>query len=91
MQQFNINKAKRRLANKEKAIAYLGGKCWRCEETYDRELYDFHHIVPASKKYQWGEMKDKKWEIIKEELDKCILLCSNCHRLAHKEMLNAIL
>ena len=91
MQQFNINKAKRRLANKDKAIAYLGGKCWRCEESYDRELYDFHHFVPSSKRYQWGEMKDKKWNIIKEELDKCILLCSNCHRLAHKEMKDAIL
>ena len=73
-------------AKKEKAIRYLGGKCWKCEGVFDRELYDFHHIVPASKKFEWTKLKKRKWETIQKELDICVLLCSNCHRLAHQEM-----
>ena len=71
---------------KDKAIEYLGGVCWRCEEVYDRVVYDFHHIVPATKEYEWGTLKKRKWKTIKKELDKCILLCANCHRLAHLDM-----
>ena len=73
-------------AKKEKAIRYLGGKCWKGEGVFDREVYDFHHIVPASKEFEWTKLKRRKWETIQKELDKCVLLCSNCHRLAHKEM-----
>jgi|TARA_R100001463_G_C3516480_1_gene220425 predicted HNH restriction endonuclease len=83
---------KYRNAKKEKAIEYLGGICWRCEEVYDREVYDFHHLDPNTKEYSWTVLRRYKWETIKKELDKCILLCSNCHRLAHKEMReNAVL
>ena len=76
-----------RVQKKLKAIEYLGGCCWKCEGIFEYQLYDFHHIVPASKKYDWNMMVRRKWNIIEEELDKCILLCANCHRLAHKEML----
>jgi len=82
-----MSKLERRIHKKNKAISYLGGFCWKCEKVFDRELYDFHHIVPSSKKYSWDILKDYKWSTIQKELDKCVLLCSNCHRLAHKEML----
>ncbi len=81
-----MSSTKLRNAKKEKAIEYLGGCCWKCEGVFDRELYDFHHIVPASKEFEWSKLKKRKWETIQKELDKCVLLCSNCHRLAHKEM-----
>ena len=82
-----MSTTKLRTAKKEQAIEYLGGKCWKCDGIFERECYDFHHIVPATKKYDWNKMQRRKWSDIKEELDKCVLLCSNCHRLAHKEML----
>ena len=72
--------------NKNKAIEYLGGKCWRCELTFHNDVYDIHHLNPKTKKYDWVELKRRKWSTIQEELDKCILLCANCHRSAHVEM-----
>jgi 5-methylcytosine-specific restriction endonuclease McrA len=82
-------KSELRIFKKDKAIDYLGGCCWKCEGTFDRELYDFHHIVPSSKKYVWHTLRDMSWNSIRKELDVCVLLCANCHRTAHKEMLNA--
>ena len=87
-----MSSTKLRNAKKDKAIEYLGGKCWRCEAVFDRDVYDFHHIVPSAKKYDWNTLKRRKWDTIKKELDICVLLCANCHRLAHREMReNAIL
>jgi hypothetical protein len=50
---------------------------------YDKCPYalDFHHVNPRTKKFnitrqQMTSKSDKK---LKEELNKCILLCSNCH------------
>ena len=65
-----MHKLKRRLRKKDKAIEYLGGCCWRCEEVFDRELYDFHHMNPSNKKYEWGTMKDYRWETIQKELER---------------------
>jgi predicted HNH restriction endonuclease len=77
---------KQRVKKRLKAIEYLGGCCWRCELTFHKDVYDIHHLNPNTKKYDWGELKRRKWSTIQEELDKCILLCANCHRLAHMEM-----
>ena len=81
-----MSSTKLRNAKKEKAIEYLGGCCWKCGGVFHRDVYDIHHIVPSTKAYEWDKLKKRKWETIKKELDICVLLCSNCHRLAHKEM-----
>ena len=65
---------------------YLGDiKCERCG--YTSECYapfDFHHIDPKMKSFGIHTRIDsspfKNW---KDEVDKCILLCSNCHRKEH--------
>ena len=44
---------------------------------------DFHHINPEDKIYDVKVLMTRRWELIKEEIDKCILLCSNCHRELH--------
>ena len=81
-----MSSTKLRNSKKEKAIEYLGGCCWKCGGVFHRDVYDIHHIVPSTKTYEWDKLKKRKWETIKKELDICVLLCSNCHRLAHKEM-----
>lgn len=66
---------------KEKAVQAFGGKCCICG--YDRCLgaLEFHHVDRNTKQVspsyiilRWA------WERIKTELDKCILVCANCHR-----------
>ena len=74
---------------KQLAVQYKGDKCIKCG--YDKCLsaLEFHHRDPSQKdfsisKVKWGGLTDE----VKQELDKCDLLCANCHRETHELMLN---
>ena len=71
----------RRFLTKQKAIRYLGGKCNRCGFNGHPAALEFHHLF--DKKFTIGSAANKSWEIIVKELDKCELICSNCHRIEH--------
>lgn len=70
---------------KKKAIEYLGGKCSRCGYQKFYGALEFHHRDPASKEMQWSQLKKRCWDVITAELDKCDLLCANCHREVEDE------
>jgi len=55
----------------------LGG-CKKCGEKR-HWILDFHHIDPSQKLFQISQGEAKGWELINEEIKKCILLCKNCH------------
>lgn len=77
-----ITKEKRN-AVKQRAIEYLGGRCVDCGlETLQYAVYDFHHVDPSKKEIAFGSTR-KSFAAIKPELDKCVLLCANCHRIRH--------
>lgn len=65
------------------AIDYLGNKCQECGKIWHPSQYEFHHIDPKEKDYDPAQALQKSWENFKKELDKCMLLCANCHRLKH--------
>lgn len=46
-------------------------------------LLDFHHIDPSQKSFSVSQRKSRKMESIMEEIKKCVVLCSNCHREFH--------
>lgn len=77
----------RRKARKQQAIEYLGGKCLDCGLIDDPEVFDFHHTDPSSKDFTIAK-NFKSFDSIKAELDKCILLCANCHRKRHAANIN---
>ena len=72
----------RRKAIKALAIEYMGGECVDCGLVDDACVYDFHHLDPSKKDFSVGG-NVLAFETMKPELDKCILLCSNCHRKRH--------
>ena len=74
----------RRVRCKIAAVAYLGGKC-RCGYEGNIVAFEFHHLDPTQKEFTIGNVANKSWTVIKTELDKCILLCSNCHRIEHAD------
>jgi hypothetical protein len=77
---------------KVKMVLYKGGCCERCNlrlEDSHYSVFDFHHLNPLTKDINFNGIKSQKWEKIKNEIDKCKLLCSNCHRITHAELSNS--
>lgn len=69
-------------------IQLKDGKCQKCGIKYDGtngSIFDFHHKNPDEKEFNLSMSKaiSRKWEDILTELNKCILICSNCHRYLH--------
>lgn len=80
---------KRREILKLKAIKYKGGKCCICGYDKYPGALDFHHI--DSSKKDFGIASDgytRSWEKVKEELDKCVILCANHHREVHAGLID---
>ena len=46
-------------------------------------MLDFHHIDPKQKEFNIGDFKKKSKISILKEIEKCVPLCSNCHREFH--------
>lgn len=75
-------KKKRRKIIKDKCIEIKGGICSVCGGKFNSCVYDFHHL--GNKKEDIGILINKsKLDILWDELAKCILICSNCHRELH--------
>ena len=77
---------KRKLKNKQRAITILGGKCSVPTCGYNKciDALEFHHINPKEKDTDVCKILGREWsEKIEEEIGKCKLLCSNCHKEHH--------
>lgn len=76
-------------SGKEKVLSLkeeYGGKCTRCG--YDKciDALEFHHLDPTQKEFHLGEARGRNLASLREELNKCILVCRNCHTEIHYEM-----
>lgn len=65
------------------AVLYLGGKCSCCGYNKSYSALDFHHINPEEKEFTIAKNTSLSWKKMKAEIQKCILLCANCHREEH--------
>lgn len=70
-----------RFAKKVKSIGILGNKCEKCGNNNIFQLV-FHH-TDDTKEHKISDIQNVRWSILAKEIDKCILLCENCHRELH--------
>jgi len=89
-ERYHKNKSKRAPILKEKVklykkkcIDYLGGSCEICGYDKCAAAMDFHHEEPETKEFEISRQTPVFNDRIKKELDKCNLLCSNCHKEIH--------
>tara|TARA_B100001564_G_scaffold1933_1_gene1726 strand:- start:15242 stop:15586 length:345 start_codon:yes stop_codon:yes gene_type:complete len=62
--------------------------CERCGDVHPFYVMDLHHRDPSTKTkggvpYQ---MKAGSLKSLREEIDKCMVLCANCHRYVHYDL-----
>lgn len=80
---------KRRRKVKEMAVEYKGGSCEICGYDKYYGALEFHHKDPNEKDFSISSKGyTKSWEMVKKELDKCIMVCSNCHKELHDKIRN---
>ena len=73
---------RRRAENRREQLSRIT-PCVKCGEDHPAVI-DFHHVDPSTKLGTINRIcLDKTIVEVKAELDKCICLCSNCHRLFH--------
>ena len=76
-----------RKRTKIKLIEYKGGECEICGYNTCMRALSFHHKNPSEKDFTISG-KSLSFEKLKEEVDKCMLVCSNCHCEIHDGMIN---
>jgi hypothetical protein len=81
----------RRIKSKIKAVEMLGGQCERCGWHGNIAGYEFHHKENFKKEFGIGDRNNKSWGSIIDEIKKCELLCSICHRIEHTNRSNMLL
>ena len=76
----------KRLELKKEFVEYKGGKCEICGYSKCLLALHFHHTNPNIKDFNiGGSISYKRRKEIMSELDKCILVCANCHAEIHEE------
>lgn len=79
----NVYNTQKGQKNRLRAIDALGGSCRLCGfDKYPCSL-DFHHLNPKEKDPKFSSMRGWSWERTLAEIEKCILLCKNCHSAVH--------
>lgn len=76
------NKTRLEKQNQIQDIKKQSSGCLKCEEKRIH-LLDFHHLDPSKKTFQIGQGESKGWDRVQAEIEKCILLCKNCHADFH--------
>jgi len=67
----------------DQLIADRGGCCERCGYNKCNAALQWHHLDPTQKEFGISGKRGAPVEQLKKEIDKCTLLCANCHAEVH--------
>jgi hypothetical protein len=71
------------------SIKILGSKCSVCGYSKNISALAFHHKDPSSKEFSLSARgRDVAWSKYAKEVEKCILICHNCHFELHNPHLD---
>lgn len=87
----NAQTVERQKRFKQQCVNWKGGECVGCGYNKCNNALDFHHLGQDKKEFSIAHARLTSFnENIKRELDKCILVCSNCHREIHAGVLDLL-
>lgn len=69
----------KRHALKKEMIGWAGGSCRMCGYRRSPHSLTFHHVDPATKRFNLAGSHSRSLEALRAEVAKCVLLCANCH------------
>ncbi len=75
----------RGLERRIQLVLSKGGKCEKCGYSSNLACFEFHHLDPSQKDFNLDvrSLSNRSFEKSLSEVEKCQLLCANCHREAH--------
>jgi hypothetical protein len=86
------------MSNKEQQLKYKGFRCASCGMSVDemvsrfgtfKRMTEFHHINPETKSKNYTNLIRQSISSEQlDELDKCVLLCRQCHGIIHAQNIN---
>ena len=76
-----------RKRRKEDIVYVMGGHCQICGYNKAITALELHHLNPEEKEFGIGAILNKDWELMNSEIQKCILVCANCHREIHEGLI----
>lgn len=65
------------------ATEYCGGQCQGCRYSRYYGNLSFHHLADKDDSVSRLINRCTAWDVILREIDKCVLLCHNCHGEVH--------
>ena len=79
-----------RKKRKRDIIYIMGDKCCICGYNKCQSALELHHLKPEEKDFTIGQTLNKDLKVILKELQKCVLVCANCHREIHSDLIEPL-
>ena len=73
---------------KERMVYVMGGCCQCCGYNNTNTALEFHHLNSEEKLFGISDNANRSWATVRLELQKCIMVCANCHREIHAGLID---